>query len=106
LSVDSYKDSLAYRAAVLTGRAQGLADATNMIKRLSGPLLRAQDAMATTPDADRPAVICGIHAELAQVLAEINRQIAVAHHEITNEAAMLAAEVQVQKNSRLQTQGD
>ncbi|MGA0601910.1 hypothetical protein ACO2Q3_14485 [Caulobacter sp. KR2-114] len=93
--MDSYRDTLGYRSAVLVGRAQGLADATDLLKLLNQPLLRARAALETTPPDEQPAVVCALQAEIAATLADVSRRLAEAHQEIAQEASLLSAEVRI-----------
>jgi len=91
----SYRDSLGYRSAVLVGRAQGLADATDLLKMLNQPLLRARTVLETADPADQPALVCALQAELAATLADVSRRLAEAHQEIAQEASLLSAQAKL-----------
>ena len=93
--MQTYKDTLGYRSAVLMGRAQGLADATDLLRALNQPLLRARTALETAAPDEQPALVCALQAELTATLADVSRRLAEAHQEIAEEASLLSAEVKL-----------
>ncbi|HWA60736.1 MAG TPA: hypothetical protein VG939_05145 [Caulobacteraceae bacterium] len=93
---NSYRDTPAYRSAVLLGRAQGLADAADLLKLLNGPLLNAKDRYERADAAQQVAILYEIQAELASALADVSRRLASAHEEIAEEATLLSAQVLTQ----------
>lgn len=93
--MQTYRDTLGYRSAVLVGRAQGLADATDLLKLLNQPLLRARTALETATAAEHPALVCALQSELAETLADVSRRLAEAHQEIAQEASLLSAQAKL-----------
>lgn len=93
--MQTYRDTLGYRSAVLVGRAQGLADATDLLKALNQPLLRARTALEAASADEHPALVCALQAELAETLADVSRRLAEAHQEIAEEASLLSAQAKL-----------
>jgi hypothetical protein len=92
--------SLSTRANQLLGRAQALAELSDLLTLLSDPLRRGQATLAAVEPACVHAVMNDLMVELAEALHEINARLVSAREEVSTETALVFGEVMALADAR------